>query len=564
MATLQKKVSRGCVYWQIVESRRVLGKPRPIVLAHLGTAETLLKRLQGADKPFAVKVFQFGAIAALWQLAKKLNIVQIIDEQVGKRAQGLSCGQYILLAALNRTVSPTSKACLHEWYQKTILPRLLPAPKRLLSSQRFWDHMSFLEEQDLCAIEEKITRRVLEEFDIERDTLLFDATNFDTFINTQTKSELAQRGRAKSKRKDLRILGLALLVSADFHIPLLSHVYPGNENDAKMFGCASKALLDRFKLFSDNGQRITLVFDGGNTSEENIKTIEKSYDFVTSLTVTHHKDLLAIPLAKFRGFENPCLEGTSAYRTFKVVWDELRAVVVTRSQKLLNGQLAGIGKAIRRKRKQLRELRAKLVRSQKPGARGKGYTNDSLEKRLKEICNGQYISEIMVTEITERRGKLDFSFYTDGRAFEKLKSQRLGKRILCTNNTAWSTEKIILASRAQYQVEHAIKQMKNPYWASFRPSFHWTDQKLRVHAFYCYLALLLSSLLRRIATKQGQSLSIPKLLQELSEIKEVLTLRRPHEKSHAGRPRSEYAISERSPLQIRLSDIFDIDKLSHQ
>ncbi|MDI7259228.1 MAG: hypothetical protein QME90_04810, partial [Thermodesulfobacteriota bacterium] len=45
MATIQKKVSRGHTYWQIVESRRINGKPRPVVLIHLGTAEGLLHRL---------------------------------------------------------------------------------------------------------------------------------------------------------------------------------------------------------------------------------------------------------------------------------------------------------------------------------------------------------------------------------------------------------------------------------------------------------------------------------------------------------------------------------------
>jgi len=47
MATIQAKKSRGHKYWYIVESRRVNGKPRPIVLAYLGKADDLLKRLQG-------------------------------------------------------------------------------------------------------------------------------------------------------------------------------------------------------------------------------------------------------------------------------------------------------------------------------------------------------------------------------------------------------------------------------------------------------------------------------------------------------------------------------------
>ncbi len=43
----QAKRTNGHKYWYIVESRRVNGKPRPIVLAYLGKANDLLRRLQG-------------------------------------------------------------------------------------------------------------------------------------------------------------------------------------------------------------------------------------------------------------------------------------------------------------------------------------------------------------------------------------------------------------------------------------------------------------------------------------------------------------------------------------
>ena len=149
MATLQKKNSRGHTYWQIVESRRVNGKPRPVVLAHLGTADRLLQRLQNAPgKPLKARVIEFGALAALWNIAQELDLVGTIDRQVSKRVQGLACGHYMLLACLNRCVAATSKASLYDWYRDTVLQRLLPTSKRSLSSQRFWDHMSYLDEEN--------------------------------------------------------------------------------------------------------------------------------------------------------------------------------------------------------------------------------------------------------------------------------------------------------------------------------------------------------------------------------------------------------------------------------
>jgi len=564
MATIQKKTSRGRTYWQIVESRRIDGKPRPVVLMHLGSAEGLLRRLQeGPGKPVKAQVLEFGALAALWNIAEELDVVGIIDRRIGKRKQGLSCGHYILLAALNRIVAASSKASLYQWYRKTVLYRLLPTSKSTLSSQRFWDHMSYLDEATIARIEEDLTARLVEYFKIDLKTLLFDATNFDTFIDTQTDSALAQRGHAKSKRTDLRIIGLALLVSTDFHVPLLSYLYPGNQNDAAMFSNATEGIVSRYHQFAKECENITLVFDGGNTSKDNIEEIDKTeYHFVTSLTITHHKDLLEVPLGHYETFSDPRLEGTMAYRTTKSIWGKTRTLVVTRSQTLLNGQIAGINAALKKKRCALYTLRKKLRRSQQPKARGKGYTRQSLQKHLNAITSGQYISEILHAEIIETGKYLDFTFSTDFNAFEKLKRKRLGKRILCTDQDDWSTEQIILASRAQHHVEDAFRQMKNPHWVSFSPAFHWTDQKLRVHAFYCVLALMLSSLLQRKAAQQNIHLTIPALYEQLADIKQIINLYPPESESKRGALKAEYILSERSSLQEQLCKVFDLYELA--
>ena len=564
MATLRKSVSRGHTYWQIVESRRVNGKPRPIVLEHLGTADALLRRLrEGVGRPVKVKSIRFGAEAALWNIAQELDLVGTIDQHVPKRKQGLSCGQYMLLATINRCVAATSKASLYNWYRKTALFRLMPSSKKLLSSQRFWDHMSYLDEEKIAAIEEQIATRLVEDFGISVRTLLFDATNFDTFINTKTLSDLAQRGHPKSGRTDLRLIGLALLVSTDFNVPLFSHVYPGNQNDAKMFSRAREALVQRCRRIADECEDITVVFDGGNTSEENITALDDTeYHFITSLTTTHHRDLLRVPLGRFESLSEPSLQETIAYRTVKEIWGKKRTVVVTYSYNLLAGQVAGIRASLKKRRAKLFDLRAKLMRSQQPGAKGKAYTVESLEKHLSRLTKGQYISEILKTEIVDRNGHLGFTFRTDHKAFHRLMRTRLGKRILCTDNDEWSTEEIILGSRAQFHVENAFKQMKDPHWVTFSPTFHWTDQKIRVHAFYCVQALVLGSLMRRKAAQAGLDLSVPRLFEHLSDIREVVNLYDSGSPSKRGRYRAEHMLEIPDPIHQKLAEIFDLHGLS--
>ena len=92
---------------------------------------------------------------------------------------------------------------------------------------------------------------------------MYDATNFYTYINTNTKSALAKRGRNKQKRNDLRQVSLGMLTSSDFHIPLLHMVYGGNINDTTQFGSFIDEIAKRYKRLTEACPHITLIFDKG-------------------------------------------------------------------------------------------------------------------------------------------------------------------------------------------------------------------------------------------------------------------------------------------------------------
>jgi len=210
-----------------------------------------------------VKVFEFGAVAALYSLAQRLKLVETIDAHVPKRAQGASAGQYMLIATLNRCIAPKSKRQIAEWYASTSLRRWLGIKPELLTSQRFWDHMGYLGEEEIRKIEEDIVRRVVEEFDLDLRRLVYDTTNFFTNIDTKTGSELPQRGKSKAKRNDLRQVGLALLVSTDFHVPLFHTPYPGNTHDSVQFKNVTAKLVERYEQVLHGCEHITQVYDKG-------------------------------------------------------------------------------------------------------------------------------------------------------------------------------------------------------------------------------------------------------------------------------------------------------------
>lgn len=566
MATIQAYTSRGYTYYRLVTSRRGPdGKPRLVVLRHLGTARELARVvLRKVPVPKESLVAEFGGSAALLQLADEIDFVSIVDRHAPKREQGPSVGQYMLLATINRVLAPQSKSGMRSWYRTTVLPRLLRIPLGALSSQRFWDHMGYLTSDRLERIQEDLIQALLERYSPDLRTLFYDGTNFDTFLDSATVSELAARGHAKSKRTDLRIVNLGLLVSADFHLPLVWDLYPGNRPDSVELRSLLDGLVNRYRLLSQHCEDVTLVFDKGNNAEDNLQAIADSpYHVVGSLVPSHHGDLLQVPLSEFTPLDDARLKGVVAYRTRQEVFQRSWTVVVTRSEGLLRGQVRGIWQHVRKRQGQLRKLQGAVRRWHQHGQKGKGYTQESLKARIQGIlAGGQYVSRVLKTEVRVRRKRLILTYWTDRSEMERLEREVLGKRILFTDQDSWTTGEIVRAYRGQHHVERAFRDMKHPVFLTWRPQFHWTDQKIRVHAFYCVSALIFASLLHRTARNAGMNVSLQHLLRSLVEIREVYGLARSDgARQRRGRPRADITYTRLNDEQKRLLEVFGLRQL---
>lgn len=204
------------------------------------------------------------------QIANRISLLEIINQVVPKRDQGPSVGHYMMLAAMNRVLDPLSKSQIGDWYQNTILRRLWGFQDDQFTSQRYWDHMDMISLEDITTIQRLVVEKVKSEFKIETESLLYDCTNFFTFIDTHNqRSTLAKRGKNKQKRLDLQQISLALLTTKDFQIPLFHKTYRGNIPDVKVFPEVARDLLDKNKALSGNIKDSTLVFDKGHLSEDN-------------------------------------------------------------------------------------------------------------------------------------------------------------------------------------------------------------------------------------------------------------------------------------------------------
>lgn len=165
---------------------------------------TEIKKRQEESSTFQVQktdIFEAGGVAAMLQVANKIGIREIIDEVVPKKNQGPSVGEYMLMAAINRAMDPCSKLRMPDWYKETVLLRLWKHPSKFFSSQYFWNNMDLISPKHIEEIQEKIAKKVMDTFEINPKGLLYDTTNFFTYIATgNTRNTIAQRGKSKAKR----------------------------------------------------------------------------------------------------------------------------------------------------------------------------------------------------------------------------------------------------------------------------------------------------------------------------------------------------------------------------
>ena len=565
MASLYPKKVSGKTYWYLREMRRVDGKPKMISERYLGTAADIAAAMEAARAaalPERTRHLAFGDVAAAWGILEDLGAAAVIDEVTGSRPAGaqLSAGTYLALAALNRLVAPRSKAAFADWWKTTAGDRFTRIPAPALDHRYFWDAMHAVTLEQVAEISREIAVRIVELSGVDVSSVALDMTNFATFIATaNNEAPVAQRGKAKQKRADLRLVGLGLVVTRDGGIPLTWHAYPGDRPDVTQFPAMVDQLLGQYQAVTAAAgvpaaaADMTVVFDAGQNSGDNFAHLAGTgLHYIGSVPASDCPDLTALPASVRSVVDQDRFGGLTAFDTRRAVYGTDRRAILTHSPELHQSQAAGFdGTTLAKAGKKLGELAATLARGKTRRPRAK------VEAEIEAITRKPWVRRVLTWELTGDQPKdLRLTWSADPDARGALEQEIFGKHVLITSHDDWPAAEVIAGYRSQSEAEFSFRQMKDPHVVSFSPMHHWTGHNIRVHVFTCVLALQIAHLMRRTAAQAGLRLSVRQLLAQLAGIGETVLIY----PSTGGRPKARRMTTELTGDQHELYEIFDLGK----
>jgi transposase len=491
MASLVAKKKGNQLYYYVVESARVDGQPRIVHQAYLGTAEKVAALVKDRTAPVPVSAASrdFGLPGALWLAARQTGLFALLESLWPAPRSGPSPAHYLLLAAIHRVCQPGPKTEVADWYRRTILDSVWGFPPERFRSQDFWDAFEQIlpERLDpLSSPEDPLDHAQLrllglwkEKQLVSRRLLSYDTTNFYTYIaSNNTRNELAQRGHNKQGRHNLRQIGLSYVLDGDHGLSLCHHVYRGNIADGEEFSTSLErmlGLLDRTQIARDT---VTLVLDKGGAALANTVQLEEAgVGWIAALPWNQ----APLPFRE-RAAEQlpPCSSaqpGVRAAAEKLLVHGKEYLCVLKYSASFAGEQLHSLSASLS---KALQSLRRFAMELNKPRARWK---EDQIRGKIRRWLSVPYLEELIRYQIESHEGRWRLQFDFDTAAWQRLLDHRLGRTVLLTNRMDWTAEQVALGYSAQQDVERVFRGLKDGDWLGWGPMHHWTDRKIRIHAF---------------------------------------------------------------------------------
>jgi transposase len=217
--------------------------------------------------------------------------------------------------------------------------------------------------------------------------------------------------------------------------------------------------LSSFCELTGQPEELTLVFDAGASSRQNLEGLER---YVTAVRPSYYHALLSEAAEHLAEVQLSNGAAVRAWRTPRTVAGKQRDVVVVFSPQLQEGQLRGLRQTLSRCRRELEEMQLHPPASA-----------EAVKRKLDRIRGHQYIRSLLCCEIDrDGQGAVRIPLWSDWQEYQRLITRYFGLRIQITDRAEWSTAQIIAAYHGQSKVEAVFRDLKDPRMLSTRPQFH--------------------------------------------------------------------------------------------
>jgi transposase len=111
------------------------------------------------------------------------------------------------------------------------------------------------------------------------------------------------------------------------------------------------------------------------------------------------------------------------------------------------------------------------------------WTEEGIRRKIAKWLSGQFQADLIRYQLESRDGQWRLQFDLEQAAFERLLGRRLGRTVLLTSRLDRTAEQVVAGYAGQQQVERVFRGLKDGDWLAWGPMYHWTDRKIRIHAF---------------------------------------------------------------------------------
>ena len=245
------------------------------------------KSLQTVDLD-SVAIENVREIGSEWMCYQAINQLGLRGyfEKAGFTSEDIDLS---LMHIISRAVCPASEHATAEWLQdNTALCELMGIKAASVSHHKLY-RISRLLHEHRDGIEQYLSHKTSELFDLQDKIILYDLTN-TYFEGRKQNSQIAMFGNSKEKRKDAKLVTLALVVNIEGFVKY-SKIYRGNIGETTTL----EAMLNELSVqTSSTGRKPLVVMDAGIADEDNLKMLKsKGYDYLC-VTRSKLKDYVAV------------------------------------------------------------------------------------------------------------------------------------------------------------------------------------------------------------------------------------------------------------------------------